>query len=936
MKKSIYIILSLFILPLFSNMNFLLAQEVTTHDSIMTFKKVIKYGKVRVQAAIVHESSDVLKASLICGKDTLTEDYKNSNFFFWNKVPVGIARVNVWADGFITDSDTINVREGQTSQKNFFLTDRVIQLKAVTVKGKIPAMVYRGDTIRFNPKGINILEDDVARNILEQMPGVEVSEQSVKVAGKEVEKTYVDGKKIFGENPMDALNHLSANDVVYISAYDEDEHKEQTQKNRRGKKRRVLNIETKSKLVNSKEGNLITSIGGNMEKQLLADHDIRYGIGGTFNFFSEKMLVAINTMHNNLNWANNQPQIFLNTKSPPQTYSENTFGGIDLSRRWEKETGFYKEIKGGYKFARTALEANTRTLQEYFATDAFQQKSYLSQHRNINRHNKHTMNAGFDMNDKQWGTLAINYTLSTDNARQQTLQLINNSIDKVESIGTLQQKNKGRSKDMQGSINWNKYFGNWQYSVGTSYSNNSLKEEENRMNETKNEISGSLQEIISIPSDREGDKWEGNTEIRRMLSKEKYTFIGLAYKFVADNRHINQIAWNKVTGEADLSNTYSYSNLLIEHTPQINAVFPNLGIIYLDFSAGWNYSILKDRKKTSHSNYEKTFSAFTGEILLNLGSELSKKAGHSLKYTINTVLPNITQLRVEIQNSNPYFISSGNPNLKASTVHKILWKEQYRFNDYGHWINSELTLNFIQNSISNKNTYFSEATYLPDFKYTTIANSTLSNFENLNGAWSGDWRLSWLYPVNKIKSNFNTFFDSSYMHIPYYFDNRRDVSRITTISTGINLSTNLIPRLRYSTSWMIRYQYADNKKNNQTNKILTNRLGINISCTPILKYLFANISYVYLLQNNKSNHQVEKENILNIHAGAKLFKRRGELSLTAFDILDSFRNNTILMKDNYTSYTERENLGRYFTINFAWKFRQIKSNRMDVSRGVSW
>lgn len=56
-------------------------------------------------------------------------------------------------------------------------------------------MVYRGDTIRFNPQGINILEDDVARNILEQMPGVEVSEQSVKVAGKDVEKTYVDGKR---------------------------------------------------------------------------------------------------------------------------------------------------------------------------------------------------------------------------------------------------------------------------------------------------------------------------------------------------------------------------------------------------------------------------------------------------------------------------------------------------------------------------------------------------------------------------------------------------------------------------------------------------------------------------------------------------------------------------------------------------------------------
>lgn len=118
---------------------------------------------------------------------------------------------------------------------------------------------------------------------------------------------------------------------------------------------------------------------------------------------------------------------------------------------------------------------------------------------------------------------------------------------------------------------------------------------------------------------------------------------------------------------------------------------------------------------------------------------------------MNSQLPNITQLRSEVNNSNPYFISGGNPNLKASTIHKIWWKEQHRFNNYGHLINSELTLAFIKNSISNRNTYFSKATYLPDFKYTAIANSTLSSYDNLNRAWNTDWDISWMYPI--VKSN---------------------------------------------------------------------------------------------------------------------------------------------------------------------------------------
>ena len=103
-----------------------------------------------------------------------------------------------------------------------------------------------------------------------------------------------------------------------------------------------------------------------------------------------------------------------------------------------------------------------------------------------------------------------------------------------------------------------------------------------------------------------------------------------------------------------------------------------------------------------------------------------------------------------------------------------------------------------------------------------------------------------------------------------------------------------------------------------------------------MKYFFAKVSYTYQHQNNKTYHQIDKENILNIYAGVKVFNRRAEVSITAFDLLNSYHNRIIQMKDNYTSYIDRENFGRYFTINFSWKFRKIKANRMDISRGVAW
>lgn len=786
MRHSSSIIRSLSISLLLSSTFALFAQESVQKRSDSIAPKERKYGKVRLQTSIRSGSSDMIKASLICGKDTLREDYRSSNYIFWNKVPVGIARAIVWADGFISDSDTLYINEGQTTKKGFYLTDRVIQLQAVTVKGTIPAMVYRGDTILFNPKGINVLEDDVARNILEQMPGVKVSEQGVEVAGKQIVKTYIDGKKIFGENPMTALNHLPATDVLHIYAYDEDENKEQDRKNRRGKRRRVLNIETKSKLVNSKEGNIITSVGGNLDKQNLTDHNIRYGVGGTFNFFSEQMLLSVNAMHNNLNRSTNQPQIFLSTKNPPQAYSENNYGGFNLSRRWEKEKGFYKEVKGGYQFSQIATETNTRLRQEYFATDAFQQRTYISQNHGTNQDNKHHVNVGFDMNDKKWGTLGINYALSAENARQNTWQQIENRVDENQSIGTLLQANRRKTLETQGKVNWAKFFNDWKYTIEANYTNSSSDEKENRENNTKDEATGSLQNIIDIPSNSKGHKWQVNTGLRRNLSQESNDHIAFEYKLEPNNSHINQLAQNKITEEIDQANTYSYRNQLTEHTAQMALWLTDIHIISMNFTSGWKHSIIKDRKETIQTTNTKTFNAFIGEFYLGLGGKISEKSTHELKYTINSQLPNIVQLRPEIKNSNPYFLSSGNSNLKASTQHKIWWKEQYRFNDYGHMINSEVTLFFIQNSISNRTIYFNENTYLSDWDYNAIANSSLSSYDNLNGAWKAHWDLSWSYPIGKIKSNLTVNVATSYEHTPYYYNLVRDVARIRSTRASIS------------------------------------------------------------------------------------------------------------------------------------------------------
>ena len=67
--------------------------------------------------------------------------------------------------------------------------DESIQLEEVTIKGRIPIVTQNGDTLIFNPKAVNVQEGDVAMNIVEQLPGTETDDHSVKIMGKQVTKT---------------------------------------------------------------------------------------------------------------------------------------------------------------------------------------------------------------------------------------------------------------------------------------------------------------------------------------------------------------------------------------------------------------------------------------------------------------------------------------------------------------------------------------------------------------------------------------------------------------------------------------------------------------------------------------------------------------------------------------------------------------------------
>ena len=74
-------------------------------------------------------------------------------------------------------------------------------LKEISVKGRIPGVVLKGDTLIFNAEAYRLQEGSVLGDLMRRLPGVDVDEEGcIKVKGRTVSQVKINGKDFFGGN----------------------------------------------------------------------------------------------------------------------------------------------------------------------------------------------------------------------------------------------------------------------------------------------------------------------------------------------------------------------------------------------------------------------------------------------------------------------------------------------------------------------------------------------------------------------------------------------------------------------------------------------------------------------------------------------------------------------------------------------------------------
>ena len=289
-------------------------------------------------------------------------------------------------------------------------------------------------------------------------------------------------------------------------------------------------------------------------------------------------------------------------------------------------------------------------------------------------------------------------------------------------------------------------------------------------------------------------------------------------------------------------------------------------------------------------------------------------------YRASTTAPSVGQLQDVVDNSNTLQVRAGNADLRQSYQN---WARlQYRSHNalssrtFYATLNATFTNDYISNStfIAPDSTRINESVVLPK-------GGQLIRPVNLDGYWNVWSYFSYGQPVKALSSNVNVSASVGHSTRPGLINEELNLARSSNFRLGLSLSSNISENIDFTLSTHSSYNLVENSlRPNLNNNYFTQstRMRYNwifwkgfVYRTDLAHRVYGGLSPVgtnFLLWN--------------MSLGKKVFRnQRGEINLTAYDLL---KQNTSIWRnisDAYVEDTRTNVLQRYFMLTFTYNIR---------------
>jgi hypothetical protein len=588
----------------------------------------------------------------------------------------------------------------------------------VVIIAERPPVMIKKDTIEFNAAAFKTLPNALVEDLLKKLPGVQVDKEgNIMVNGKPVNRILVDGKSFFGDDPRMATKNLPANVIDKVQVMDDKEEMQRNGDDNMNNVGKVVNITLKKGVKKGWFGKLYA--GGGTEKTFEA--------GGIGNIFRDTLQVSILGYMNNLNKAGfnygelmqaggfNRSRANSGGTSTSVWRSPNGTGlsingvnfggqqngggvatskgaGINLNHTPNTKNSFFAQ----YFYGNVLVDRrNISTTAQYLGDTIVNNKTILGGDIVTNAHNI-GVGARFKPDSVTNILMNANYTIGLQNEQRiSTVQSNNNKLGDL-SNGNIFQNNPAATYYYRHNFNISRLS---KTKKGRRWNFGQSLDVNNRFNDYSTE---STQHFL-YPNTYDSTLEQLRVErIPRTDAVTTFLFsdpISKKFTWRFGARHEYNLLYNTVNTFNKDAGTDKFDVLNSALSSRLNRT-GNRFLFTLGLEFKWKDLSIMPTVRAQTQSYKTILASLSVPINQSLKSILPAFAVTYKKLSINyfkdIVMPGYAALIPVSDNTNPYFITKGNPDLLPTERHN--YSISYNYNDTKRNLNAFL---YTSGTISN-------------------------------------------------------------------------------------------------------------------------------------------------------------------------------------------------------------------------------------------
>ena len=751
----------------------------------------------------------------------------------------GTYRLKISSVGYQTIEREVILRRYQNQDLGrLLMSPESILLKEAVVVGRAAQVVVRKDTLVFNPEAIRTPEGSAIEELIKRMPGAEVDEDgNITINGKEVKKILLDGKEFMLGDIETAIKNLPINIIQNVKFYDQSSDQARITGIEDGEKETVLDFTVKKGMNHGYMTNL--DIAGGTQHRYASR-----GMGSSFTDNTRIMLMGnMNNKEENAGWWNNRGLNARKMAGLNLNYDDGKKVKADLNVRYNHRDGD---------------NANENTSENFYSQD-YRTFSNSNSH-NYTRSNNWNGNMRFEWKPDTLTTILMraNGSYGTNDGRQTSVSATFSDdpylyvADPLSDEGITQMYNgqKAVNHNRQANLSYGKNKNAWgmlqlfrrlnprgrnitvrfEGSLGDSQQENTSNNEV-QLFQVKNQAGQDSTYFTARYNTTPGDNsgYVMSTTYSEPLWKGAHLQASyeLRYNQNKSDRQTYDFSHMTVNPFAGIVPQYR------EWDPWLGTVYDDLGQ-YLDKSLS-RYSEYKNythnirlmlryyqekyeynigfHVQPQHSNYIQDYRGIYVDTVRNVTNmtptldfryKFTDQHSIRVQYRGDTRQPDITQLLDIRDDSNPLYITEGNPGLKPQFTNSL----NVYYNNYIQRYKRSIVL--YANYRNTRNSISNMVRYDPD------TGGSISRPENINGNWNINSGLTFNTAIDTT-AHWNIGTDTRIRYnnyVSYVAQQKADAEKNTTRSTNISERLNL----SYRNDWIevtldgwCNYQHSRNE-----------------------------------------------------------------------------------------------------------------------------